>query len=44
MPLPLQIFGTYTAPSAVKKGYVLPRSIMTNSDLTRIINSDEIQV
>ena len=40
----LQIFGTYTTPSTVKKGYALPRSIMTNSDLTRIINSDEIQV
>eukprot|EP00179_Madagascaria_erythrocladioides_P015234 CAMPEP_0198365492 /NCGR_PEP_ID=MMETSP1450-20131203/154196_1 /TAXON_ID=753684 ORGANISM="Madagascaria erythrocladiodes, Strain CCMP3234" /NCGR_SAMPLE_ID=MMETSP1450 /ASSEMBLY_ACC=CAM_ASM_001115 /LENGTH=814 /DNA_ID=CAMNT_0044072943 /DNA_START=52 /DNA_END=2497 /DNA_ORIENTATION=+ len=26
-----------------KRGYVLPRSVMTNSDLTRIINSDEIQ-
>merc|ERR1712137_549036 len=26
-----------------KKGYTLPHTIMTNSDLTRIINSDEIQ-
>lgn len=26
-----------------KKGYNLPRTIMTNSDLTRIINSDEVQ-
>jgi len=37
------IFGTYAAPSTVKKGFVLPRSKMANSDLTRIINSDEIQ-
>lgn len=39
----LQIFGTYTTASEVKKGYHLPRSCMTNSDLTRIINSDEVQ-
>eukprot|EP00955_Chlamydomonas_euryale_P046068 353313-Chlamydomonas_euryale.AAC.11 len=37
------IFGTYTKPSEVKKGYKLPRACMTNSDLTRLINSDEIQ-
>jgi large subunit ribosomal protein L4e len=29
--------------SATKKGYKLPRSLLTNSDLTRLINSDEIQ-
>merc|ERR1712167_407256 len=29
--------------STEKKGYRLPRSIMTNSDLPRIINSDEVQ-
>lgn len=29
--------------SASKKGYKLPRSMLTNSDLTRLINSDEIQ-
>ena len=29
--------------SEVKKGFKLPRSVMTNSDLTRLINSDEIQ-
>ena len=27
----------------MKKGYKLPRSQMTNSDLTRLVNSDEIQ-
>lgn len=29
--------------SKQKKGYKLPRSQMTNADLTRLINSDEIQ-
>ncbi len=38
-----QIFGTYEANSASKKGFNLPRPQMTNADLARIINSDEIQ-
>lgn len=38
-----KVFGTYTTASESKKGYTLPRSCMTNSDLTRLINSDEIQ-
>ena len=29
--------------SKQKKGYKLPRSCMTNSDITRLINSDEVQ-
>ncbi len=37
------IFGTYTAASDVKKTFSLPRTMMANSDLARIINSDEIQ-
>lgn len=37
------VFGTQTEKSAVKKGYSLPRPLLTNSDLTRLINSDEIQ-
>lgn len=37
------IFGTYDASSAAKKGFNLPRAPMTNADLARIINSDEIQ-
>ncbi|CAM9557531.1 unnamed protein product [Ascophyllum nodosum] len=37
------IFGTYTDKSEVKTGYQLPRHCMTNTDLNRIINSDEIQ-
>jgi hypothetical protein len=27
----------------VKKGYKLPRACMTNADVTRLINSDEVQ-
>ncbi|KAG6545352.1 hypothetical protein Mapa_013201 [Marchantia paleacea] len=38
-----KIFGSFEEKSAVKKGYRLPRSMMGNSDLARIINSDEIQ-
>jgi len=30
-------------PSALKFGYKLPRAVMTNSDLSRLINSSEIQ-
>jgi large subunit ribosomal protein L4e len=37
------IFGTAATPSLVKKDFTLPRSIMSNPDLARIINSDEIQ-
>lgn len=37
------IFGTGTEAAALKKGYVLPRSQMVNSDLARLINSDEVQ-
>lgn len=33
------IFGTTTKESSVKKGYKLPRSVMANGDLTRLINS-----
>ncbi|GLI70653.1 hypothetical protein VaNZ11_015589 [Volvox africanus] len=38
-----KIFGTTTVESEVKKGFKVPRSVMANSDLARIINSDEIQ-
>lgn len=37
------IFGSTEEASAVKKGYKLPRNMMTNPDLSRLINSDEIQ-
>jgi len=35
--------GKNGAVSTEKKGYRLPRAIMSNSDLTRVINSDEVQ-
>lgn len=38
-----QLYGTYKGGSAEKKGYTLPRSCMTNTDIARIINSNEIQ-
>jgi len=38
------IFGSYKpGSSVVKKNYVLPRPIMVNSDISRIINSNEVQ-
>merc|ERR1711907_442759 len=40
---PDTVYGTQQVASSVKKGYKLPRAKMTNSDLTAIINSDEIQ-
>lgn len=37
------LFGTYDESAQFKAGFNLPRSFMTNADLARIINSDEIQ-
>ncbi|TPX30085.1 hypothetical protein SmJEL517_g06262 [Synchytrium microbalum] len=37
------IFGTFATPSTVKKDFTLPKTIMSNPDLARIINSDEVQ-
>jgi len=37
------LFGTYEEAAKFKNGFNLPRSFMTNADLARIINSDEIQ-
>jgi len=37
------IFGTQKQFSKVKGGFKIPRAIMTNPDLGRIINSDEVQ-
>jgi large subunit ribosomal protein L4e len=37
------VFGTKKAESKQKKGYKLPYNIMTNSDITRLINSEEVQ-
>lgn len=36
-------FGTFTNAAQNKKGYHLPRPCMTNSDLSKIINSEEVQ-
>jgi large subunit ribosomal protein L4e len=38
-----EIYGSVTRVSTTKTGYTIPRNIMSNSDITRIINSDEIQ-
>ncbi|KAG6523280.1 hypothetical protein ZIOFF_013136 [Zingiber officinale] len=37
------VFGTFDKPSEFKKGFLLPRAKMLNPDLSRIINSDEVQ-
>jgi len=37
------VFGTRTASSLQKKGFQPPRSVLTNCDVTRIINSREVQ-
>jgi len=37
------IYGTYKKASQEKHDYRLPRPMLTNADVTRIINSDEIQ-
>jgi large subunit ribosomal protein L4e len=37
------IYGSVRRSSTTKVGYFLPRNIMTNSDVTRLINSDEVQ-
>jgi large subunit ribosomal protein L4e len=38
-----KIFGTFTQESAVKKGFVLPAHMLTNSDITRIMRSEEVR-
>lgn len=37
------LYGTTTKPSELKKDYTLPYPIISNADLPRLINSDEIQ-
>eukprot|EP01083_Nonionella_stella_P148503 470174_1 len=37
------VFGNGVEAAALKKGYVLPKAPMLNSDIARIINSDEVQ-
>uniref|UniRef100_A0A1B6GVR5 Large ribosomal subunit protein uL4 C-terminal domain-containing protein n=1 Tax=Cuerna arida TaxID=1464854 RepID=A0A1B6GVR5_9HEMI len=38
-----KLFGTYLKSSTKKSGFVLPRPKMTNTDLVRLLKSDEIQ-
>lgn len=38
-----KIYGTYHTKSSHKVNYRLPRTLMTNPDISRIINSDEVQ-
>lgn len=38
-----RLYGTWRKPAELKSGYNLPRPKMLNTDLARIINSDEIQ-
>lgn len=38
-----KLYGTQKKRSMLKKGYRLPRPMMTNADVGRIINSDEVQ-
>ncbi len=38
-----KIYGSTTEPSALKKDYLLPSNLVAQADLTRIINSSEIQ-
>jgi len=37
------IFGSFKYAGKQKQGYNLPRSVVTNPDLSRVINSNEIQ-
>merc|ERR1712194_731932 len=37
------IYGAHDAAAPLKKGYHLPREQMDNADVSRIINSDEVQ-
>jgi len=37
------IWGTYTKLATKKNNWILPKSCLTNTDIDRIINSDEVQ-
>lgn len=37
------VFGTYGYSGIQKEGYSLNRSLLTNADIARVINSNEIQ-
>jgi large subunit ribosomal protein L4e len=38
-----KIFGTFTTPSAVKRGFTLPPPLLTSNDVTRILQSEEVR-
>ena len=38
-----QVYGTTSTPSALKKDYLLPQNVVSNADVSRLINSSEIQ-
>merc|ERR1719487_1640394 len=38
-----EIYGSFKSEAPAKKGYHLPRAMMENADVARIINSDEVQ-
>ncbi|KAI5291023.1 hypothetical protein KEM52_000281 [Ascosphaera acerosa] len=38
-----QVYGSTTAPSAMKKDFLLPSNIVLNADIARLINSTEVQ-
>ncbi|PPQ92571.1 hypothetical protein CVT25_007263 [Psilocybe cyanescens] len=38
-----EVFGTFDKPSVYKNNYILPTAKIANPDVTRLINSDEIQ-
>lgn len=38
-----EIYGSTTKPSALKKDFLLPSNLISQADLTRLINSSEIQ-
>merc|ERR1711974_303602 len=38
-----QIFGTFNAPAGEKGGYHLHKTVISNPDISRIINSNEVQ-
>merc|ERR1711881_763775 len=38
-----EIYGSMKSAAPAKKGYHLPRAMMENADVARIINSDEVQ-
>eukprot|EP00758_Cryptobia_borreli_P007048 Tbor_TRINITY_DN5239_c0_g1::TRINITY_DN5239_c0_g1_i4::g.16290::m.16290/K02930/RP-L4e, RPL4; large subunit ribosomal protein L4e len=38
-----KVFGTFTEASTVKKGFMLPQPMLTNTDVSRIMQSEEVR-